>query len=166
MWSGLLIAFGIGVLRAAKGNRPLRVAGGLLIAHGVVSVQWLWFPMTPRDDIIRGSMRWNDAGHLALIAWSGLLAGAEIGCGAAAFKSRFRVYSAVTVVVALVFGVLTSTQVANLADGEPTHLVGVYERVSVGAWLLWIAVLSATLLCGRDDLPARPPHTQASRSTS
>jgi hypothetical protein len=148
IWSGLLIAFGIGVLRAANGHRPLSVTGGLLIAHGVVSVQWLWFPMTARDDIVSGSTRWNDAGHLALIAWSGLFALAEIGCGAAAFKWRFRVYSVVTVVTALVFGVLTSTQAANLVDGESTPLMGVYERVSVGAWLLWIAVLSVILVRG------------------
>jgi hypothetical protein len=151
VWSGLLIAFGIGVLRAAKGNRPLRVTGGLLIAHGIVSVQWFWFPMTARDDIIIGSMRWNDFGHLALVAWSGLFALAEIGFGAAAFKSRFRVYSIFTVVTALVFGALTSTQTANLVDGESTPLMGVYERVSIGAWLLWIAVLSVVLLHGRED---------------
>jgi Protein of unknown function (DUF998) len=148
--AGLLVAFGIGVLRAATGNRPLRVAGGLLVAHGVVNVQWLWFPMTARDEIIAGSTRWNDAGHLALVAWSGLFALAEIGCGAAAFGRRFRVYSIVTAVTALVFGALTSTQAANLVEGRSTPLMGVYERVGVGAWLLWITVLSVILLRGRD----------------
>ena len=166
IWSGLLIAFGIGVLRAANGNRPLRVTGGLLIAHGVVSVQWFWFPMTARDDIISGSTRWNDTGHLALVAWSGLLALAEIGCGAAAFKWPFRVYSIVTVVTALVFGALTSTQAANLFEGESTPLMGVYERVSVGAWLQWIAVLSVILLRDRDDPAVHAPDTPSSRSTS
>ena len=166
IWSGLLIAFGIGVLRAANGNRPLRVTGGLLIAHGVVSVQWFWFPMTARDDIISGSTRWNDTGHLALVAWSGLFALAEIGCGAAAFKWPFRVYSIVTVVTALVFGALTSTQAANLSEGESTPLMGVYERVSVGAWLQWIAVLSVILLRDRDDPAVHAPDTPSSRSTS
>jgi Protein of unknown function (DUF998) len=165
IWSGLLIAFGIGVLRAANGNRPLRVTGGLLIAHGVVSVQWFWFPMTARDDIISGSTRWNDAGHLALVAWSGLFALAEIGCGAAAFKGRFRVYSIVTVVTALVFGALTSTQAANLVDGKSTPLMGVYERLTVGSWLLWIAVLSMILLHGRHDPAVHAPNTRPSRST-
>ncbi len=160
IWSGLLIAFGAGVLRAANGNRPLCVTGGLLIAHGALSFQWFWFPMTARDDIVSGSMRWNDAGHLALLAWSGLFALAEIGCGAAAFNWRFRAYSIVTVVTALVFGALTSTQAANLVDGESTPLMGVYERVSVGAWLLWIAVLSATLLRSRDDHAVHAPDAR------
>jgi hypothetical protein len=153
IWSGLLVAFGIGVMRAAHGNRPLSVTGGLLIAHGVVSVQWFWFPMTSRDDIVSGAVRWNDAGHLALVAWSGLFALAEIGCGAAAFGRRFRVSSLVTVLTALIFGALTSTQAANLVEGRSTPLMGAYERVSVGAWLLWIAVLSVILLHGRDDSP-------------
>src|SRR3954471_1798666 len=166
IWSGLLIAFGFGVLRAANGTRPLRVTGGLLIAHGVVSLQWFWFPMTARHDITSGSMRWNDAGHLALIMWSGLFALAEIGCGAAAFKSRFRVYSIVTVVTALVFGALTSTQAANLVDGKSTPLMGLYERVSVGAWLLWIAVLSVILLRIGGDPAVQAPDARASRSTS
>src|SRR5690349_4372686 len=41
IWSGMLVAFGIGVLRAANSNRPLRVTGGLLIAHAVVNLQWV-----------------------------------------------------------------------------------------------------------------------------
>jgi len=163
IWSGLLIAFGIGVLRAAGSSRPLRVTGGLLIAHGVVSLQWFWFPMTARHDIASGSMRWNDAGHLALITWSGLFALAEIACGAAAFKSRFRVYSIVTVVIAVVFGALTSTQAANLVDGESTPLMGLHERVSVGAWLLWVAVLSVMLLRGRGDPAVQGPDPRVSR---
>ena len=154
------------MLRAANGNRPLRVTGGLLIAHGVVSVQWFWFPMTARDDIIAGSMRWNDAGHLALIAWSGLFALAEISCGAGAFNWRFRVYSIVTVVTALVFAALTGTQAANLVGGEGTPLMGVYERVSIGAWLLWIAVLSVISLRGRDDPAVHAPDTRPSHATA
>ncbi len=158
VWSGLLVAFGIGVLRAANGKRPLQAAGGLLIAHGVVSLQWLWFPMTARGANITGSTRWSDVGHLVLVAWSGLFALAEIGCGAAALNRCFRVYSIMTVVTALVFGALTSTQAANLVDRKSTPLMGVYERVSVGAWLLWIAVLSVILARGRDDLGVRTPH--------
>jgi hypothetical protein len=166
IWSALLVAFGIGVLRAANDNRLLRVTGGLLIAHGVVNVLWFWFPMTARGDFVSGSPEWNDVGHLALVTWAGLFALAEIGCGAAALKRRFRVYSIVTVGTALVFGGLTGAQAANLVDGESTPLMGVYERVNVGAWLLWIAVLSVMLLRGREDRASRAPETRPSRSTS
>ena len=162
VWSGLLIAFGTGVFRAASGNRPLRVTGGLLIAHGVVSMQWFWFPMTARDDIVSGATRWNDAGHLALASWSVVLCLAEIGFGAAALGTRFRMYSLVTVGTALGFGALTSTPAANLADGDPTPLMGLYERMSVGAWLLWIAVLSVILLRSRPEpTAARRARVQA-----
>ena len=144
LWSALLVGFGIGVLRAANGNQPLRVTGGLLIAHGVISMQWLWFPMTAREDIVAGTARWNDVGHLTILGWLTLLCLLEIGFGAAALGKGFRIYSLVTVVTAVVFGVLTSTEAANIADGDPTPLMGLYERISIGAWLLWIAVLSAT----------------------
>jgi hypothetical protein len=83
--------------------------------------------------------------------WSGLL----IAFGAAAFGTRFRVYSLVTVVTALVFGALTGTQAGNLAGRDPTPLLGLYERISVGAWLLWIAVLSVVVSRNRRDARAQ-----------
>ena len=157
IWSALLIAFGIGVRRTANANRPLRVSGGLLIAHGIVSVHWFWFPMTAREDMVFGAARWNDIGHLALAGWSVLFSLAEIAFGAVAFGKRLRVYSLVTVVIAVVFGALTGTQAANFADGDPTPLMGLYERVCVGAWLLWIAALSMVLLRNRGKAPIRAP---------
>jgi hypothetical protein len=155
IWSALLIACGIGVARAAKWNRPLRVTGGLLIAHGVVTIHWLWFPMTAREEIGLHALHWNDLGHLAVAGWSAVFGLAEIGFGAAAFGKHFRVYSLVTLVIGVVFGVLTSTQAANLADGDPTPLMGLYERVCVGAWLLWIAIVSVILVRSRGRAPVR-----------
>jgi hypothetical protein len=54
-------------------------------------------------------------------------------------------------VTALVFGALTSTHAANIGNGDPTPFMGLYERISVGTWLLWIAVLSMILLRGRRE---------------
>jgi Protein of unknown function (DUF998) len=145
LWSALLIGFGTGVLRATNRNQPLRVTGCLLVAHGMVSVHWLWFPMTAREDIVAGTTRWNDVAHVALAGWSMLLCLAEISFGAVAFGRRFRIYSLVTVVTAVVFGALTTTQATNLADGDPTPLMGLYERITIAMWLIWIAVLSVSL---------------------
>jgi uncharacterized membrane protein YeiB len=39
-YSLLAIAFGWGVWASASRNRPLRVAGGLMVAHGVISLFW------------------------------------------------------------------------------------------------------------------------------
>jgi len=72
-----------------------------------------------------------------------------MGFGAAAFGKRFLVYSVVTILTLVVFGALTSSHAGALAANEPTPWQGVYERVDIGAYLLWTTVLAAILLRSR-----------------
>lgn len=58
----------------------------------------------------------------------------------------FRVYSWVTIVLLLVFGVWTSLYIPQLAAGEPTSGIGILERVNIYATMLWNAVLAFSLL--------------------
>jgi hypothetical protein len=51
-----------------------------------------------------------------------------------------------TLATVFVFGAVYIPSVAKIAEGEPTPWPGVVERVSFGAWLLWIAFLAITLL--------------------
>ena len=44
------------------------------------------------------------------------------------------------------FGALTGIVSANLDRGDPTPWMGMLERVSMGAWFLWLAVLATLLL--------------------
>jgi hypothetical protein len=44
-----------------------------------------------------------------------------------------------------VFGALTGIQAAQLAAGEPTPWMGLFERISIAPWLLWMAVLHLVL---------------------
>jgi hypothetical protein len=148
VFSALMVAFGIGVWRSAYGSRALRVTGAILVAFGVTGVLWLGFPMSRREDIAAAtSTTVNDVGHLVL---SGLTVVLIVGMYAAAavhFGLWFRVYTAVTLVVTLLFsGVLTAAQSAKIPDGDPTPLLGFYERVGMGAWMLWLAVLACLLL--------------------
>src|SRR5579862_2852664 len=48
----LVAAFGWGVRASARGNRPLRVAGGLLVAYGVIGLAWP--PMHLREVLAMG----------------------------------------------------------------------------------------------------------------
>ena len=41
----LVTAFGWGVWRSARRNRPLRVVGGLMVAYGVIGLAWPFAPM-------------------------------------------------------------------------------------------------------------------------
>lgn len=43
-------------------------------------------------------------------------------------------------------GALTAMQSAKLTEGGPTPYLGLYERIGMGAYLLWFAVLAVVLL--------------------
>jgi hypothetical protein len=88
----------------------------------------------------------SDTMHLIVAATTMLLLCAAILAGRNAFEARFRRYSVATVVLMLLFFALTIRDVPNVAAHLPTPFMGFNERISMAAWLLWIAVLSVKLL--------------------
>jgi CubicO group peptidase (beta-lactamase class C family) len=140
VYTSLAAAFGVGVWLSAGRSRALRVVGGVLIAQSVVGL--FWPPMH-----LRGAVpTLTDAMHVAFaMAWL-LLMLLAIGFGAAAFGKRFRLYSAVTLAVFVVFGTLSGMDGPRIAANLPTPWVGVWERVNIGAALLWIVALALALL--------------------
>jgi len=77
-----------------------------------------------------------------------------IGFGATAFGRRFRLYSIVSVVVLLVFGALTFLEAPRLQTNLPTPWIGLWERVNISVFLVWVVVL-ATVLLRAPQPPAR-----------
>jgi hypothetical protein len=152
VWTGLMVAFGIGVWKAARTERSLRVEGGLLVAFGITGLLWLAFPMTSRQDMVSGSTPTNDVGHIAMTVVTVVLILSQLLVGAAAFGRRFRLYSYATAAVVLVFGALTAMEAPKVPDGQATPWMGVFERINIAAWLLWIAVLAIALLRARRQL--------------
>jgi hypothetical protein len=149
LYDVLAIAFGIGVWMSARGNRPLRITAGLLIGYGVVGLPGPWlFPMNLRG--VGG-----DLPHVALTGVIVLFIVAALVSGAFALGYRFRLYSFATLILTLAFGALTSVQAKGLVTGEPTPLIGVAERLCVGAFLAWVVVLGVALL--RAERRARAP---------
>ncbi len=69
-----------------------------------------------------------------------------IGFGAAAFGMRFRLYSIATLVILVVFGALTGMNGPRIAANLPTPWVGVWERINIGVFLLWVVALATALL--------------------
>ena len=84
----LLAAFGYGVWQSARGNRPLRVVGGLLITDGILSLGWP--PMHQRAVLAAGGGTLTDTMHIVWAIVTVLLMLLAIGFGAAALGSRFR----------------------------------------------------------------------------
>jgi len=69
-----------------------------------------------------------------------------MGFGAVSLGTRFRWYSIVTMGTLLLFGVLTSLEAPDLDAGLPTPLIGLWERINIGVFLLWVVVLAVLLL--------------------
>jgi hypothetical protein len=151
-FSLLQVGFGSGIWQSSHGRRSVRVAGALMAAHGALSVLWLWAPMSRREVIAAGGATSADTMHLVLTGGTGLFVTAYVVALAVGAGWRFRVYSALTLVTALLFGRL-SAQVDRVEAGEPTPSMGVLERIGIGAWLLWMAVTAVVLLRRNRDAP-------------
>lgn len=115
----------------------------------------------------------TDTLHVARLAVAGPLLLTIVGFGAAAFGWRFRLYSAATVLVTLVFGAWSGTYGADIADDLETPWVGVIERISVYGYQLWFVVFAIALLAlayGRQQRAARvddrPNASRLATSTS
>jgi hypothetical protein len=141
-WSLLFIAFTAGVWFAGKTRRPLRWSAGFMLGIAIVGSGFALFPMSQRSAEPTGS----DTMHLVVAGAIMILLSAAILTGGRAFDRGFRVYSATTVAVMLLFFTLTMRDVPNVAADLPTPFMGLNERVSMAAWLLWMAVLSIQLL--------------------
>jgi hypothetical protein len=109
-----------------------------------MSFLWVLGPMSQREMIAAGGATSADTLHLALSAATGLFVAAYVATTAVGFGWVFRLYSVATIATAFVFGLL-SGQVDKLAAGAPTPYMGLLERIGIGAWLVWMAVVATVL---------------------
>jgi len=140
LYALLMGAFGLGVGRSAGRSRPLRVAGALLLVQSLVSL--FWPPMH-----LRGTApTLTDTLHIAFaMSWLFLML-LCMAFAAAAFGKGFRLYSVATLAVFIVFGTLSGLDGPRIAENLPTPWVGVWERINIGASLVWVVVLTVMLL--------------------
>lgn len=144
IYSLLAAAFGWGVWKSAIGNRPLRIVGILLLSNGIISI--FWPPMHQREVLAAGGGTMTDTLHIAFSMVTVLIFMLSIGFGAAAFGKRFGLYSIVTILVLTGFGTLTGLDAPRLQANLPTPWVGVWERIMIGIYMLWVVVLAIKLL--------------------
>ena len=150
----LVTAFAWGVWKSAGQNRPLRIAGGLMMVYGALGVIWPFAPMHLRETLAAGGATFSDTLHLILGAVTEILYLFALGFAATAFGRKFRIYSIATFVILLFFGVLTFLDAPGIAKNQPTPLIGVWERINIGVFLIWVVVLAIVLL--REEKITRP----------
>lgn len=139
-----VLSFVWGIWQSAPNNRKLRIVAGLLSASIVAG--FFWPPMHQREVLATGGGTLTDMLHIVFSIVTVVLMMLMISFGAAALGKRFRVYSITTLVILLFFGVLTGIDGPKISANLPTPLIGVWERISIGVYMLWIVVLAVMLL--------------------
>ncbi|MEA4849607.1 MAG: DUF998 domain-containing protein [Clostridiaceae bacterium] len=140
----LIYAYGAGIMLSSNGKRALKVTALLIIAKEVLGlVGTLFFPIH-----LRGvEANFSDIMHGILTAAGVFLCifPAMIG-GAVSFKGKFRIYSIITMILFVVFGILAGYNQPNFALNIPTPMMGVWERINIYGYMLWIVIFSVMLL--------------------
>jgi len=139
-YSILIIAFGAGVWASADRKRALHLIAGLLIGIGAVGL------VTPPMNLRGAGHISSDLPHIALTGVTVLFILLAIGFGTALYGSRWRLYSFATLLTLIVSGAWSGVEASRLAAHQPTPWLGVAERINIGAYLLWVAVLAVILL--------------------
>jgi hypothetical membrane protein len=159
LWIGLLIgysllvlAFGWGLIKSAGQSVHLRTAGILMIVYVIIGL--FWPPMHQRAAIAAGEKSLTDTLHIVFTFVTVPMMMLIIGFSAAALGKGFRLYSLITILLMMIFGIMTGLLSPELEADQPTPWMGVWERISIGAYMIWIMVLGVKLL-RYDNAPHR-----------
>jgi hypothetical protein len=157
LYALLVTGFGWSVRIAAGGNRRLRIAGTLIAVYGALGIGWTFAPMHTRSVLAAGGGTFSDTAHIALATLTVGLYLVALGFAAAALGRAFRIYSITSFAVLLAFAILTFRDAPAVGANQPTPLIGVWERVNIGVFLVWIVVLAVALLRRNHLRDARAP---------
>jgi len=144
VYSLLVIAFGFGVWQSFVSNQSLKIAGLLFIVDAVIGL--FWPPMHQREVLAAGGGTITDTIHIVFTIVTVPVMMLAIAFGAAALEKPFRRYSILTLVILVFAGVLTGLESPNISKDLPTPLIGIWERINIGVYMLWVAVFAVTLL--------------------
>ena len=99
-----------------------------------------------RETLAAGGGTFSDTMHIALGAVTQIIYLLALSFAATSLGKKFCIYSIATVVALFVFGVLTFLDAPSVSTNQPTPLIGVWERINIGVFLLWVVVLATILL--------------------
>ena len=144
MYSFLVIAFGMGIYVITGDNKRLKAVGAIMFFYGISG--FFWPPMHQREVIAAGNATITDTLHLVFAGLTTALMLTMMGLGAFSLGNKFRSYTILSIAALILFGILTSIEGKNIRTGEPTPLIGIWERINIGIFLLWAGVLSVALV--------------------
>lgn len=143
IYNALLLAFSVGAYLALK-NAPrfCRIAMGLLIGIQILSFSWGFFPMDPlgAEATFAGTMH-NILGGIVALATIIMPLLMGLGLRQVDGFQGYAKYSFISSAIIFVSG-LTGVILA----GQGVHLFGLFERVTIGTYELWIFVTALNLL--------------------
>lgn len=138
----LIIAFGLGIWKAADRSRSLRWTGLVLIGATVLGLAiHPYFPM---------SSRWmesgfNDTMHGILsMAW-GVIIFVAVGLSAVAYRGWFRIYAIATDVVLIGFGAASGIAIQGIEQND-TPWAGAFERINAYSLMAWFVLLAVMVI--------------------
>ncbi len=152
VYSVLTLAFGWGIVRVSRQNRYLHWIGILTIAYTIFGV--FWPPMHMRETLAAGGGSLTDTLHIAWTVITIPLWLLIMGLAAKVFSKAFLIYTIATIVIQIFFGVLSGLDASNMEANLPTPWMGVWERISIAAYMIWVIVF-ATLLLQKERTPGR-----------
>lgn len=150
----LFSAFGWGVMMTAEGKRALRTVGGLILAYSIFNLFWPPMHMRGNEPTLTDTLHIVWAIITNIFMWSFMV------LGAIALDKRFRIYTIVSIILHLVFGYRTFLEAPNIAKNGPTPMIGIWERVNILIFMLWVIVFALVLLKRNKELNAENQGTQ------
>jgi hypothetical protein len=131
----LVVFFGKGIYNAAYNNKKLKIAGVMIIIYAIVGL--FWPPMHRREVLAAGGASLTDTLHIVFTFITIPLMLASTILAGLCFGKQFMIYSFITVVTQIVFGILTGLDAPAMESGQPTPFIGIWERISIGVYIIW-----------------------------
>jgi hypothetical protein len=140
----LVYAFGVGTWHFASGKKSLKIAAILIIGKEILGlIVTLFFPIH-----LRGvEVNYSDTMH-GIFTASGvfLFMFPAMIAGSIAFRGIFRIYSIFTMALFIIFGILAGSMQPLYVDNLPTPMMGIWERINIYGYMVWIVIFSIKLL--------------------
>jgi len=152
LYNLLVLAFGAGLWLSFRDHpRALRVAALMVILSGLGGLVIELTPMDPIGDPVTAL----GMAHLVIAAVILFSTIAAMAFAIAGWRNSSEAQGAAIATTAILVVVLIAGALAALAAAQGMPLLGLYQRVTIGGYLVWLLALGAALLTERPALLSR-----------